>query len=207
MTEAKFSELWEQIGNSAQDIINTCADGTVMCFDKKERLQFEYEKLKEVCKKNHLMPAIGRNNDTPTPRMDRHKVASCIAGAIIKTRLLERKTFSVNEQKRISHLANETLALFSALAIVKSFICSDVENELNIDATLKNDFAAQGFIFPTPRHDDYLPWLLFLLQESNTIGFNVLSFSNILYLIEEYTFLQLELNNFKRITNDQTEVQ
>ena len=48
------------------------------------------------------------------------------------------------------------------------------------------------------KYDDYLPWLLFLLQESSKIGFNVLSFSNILYLIETYTFSQLKLKNMRR---------
>ena len=98
---------------------------------------------------------------------------------------------------RLSYFSNETLALLAALGIVKSFIASDKENVIGFDAALKSEFLKNGFMFPTPARDDYIPWLLFLLHESSKIGYNVLSFSNILYLLETFTFAQLEIKALK----------
>ena len=93
------------------------------------------------------------------------------------------------------------LALFSALGIVKSFIRSDSANVIELDSELKQDFLQRGFLFPNPVHSDYLPWLLFILQECYQIGFNALSFSNILYLLETHTFNQLMIDKLNEKTS------
>lgn len=203
MTSEKFNELWIQIGNAAQDIVNTCNDGTQFNQKKKEYISFEYDKFRRFCKERHLRSAHVdiTANDVKEPeisRIDRHKIGACIAGAILSAKPLEYTGSDVG-RKRISYLANETLALFSALAIVKSFIRSDKESLIQFPGAIKEDFLSYGFKFPQPQYDEYLPWLLYLLQESTEIGFNVLSFSNILYLLEVYTISQLELEQMKRI--------
>lgn len=54
-------------------------------------------------------------------RLDRHKLASCICGAIIEVRPLVR----IKDEK-ISENANEILALFAALNIIKAFMMYDI---------------------------------------------------------------------------------
>ena len=80
-------------------------------------------------------------------------------------------------------------------------IRSDKDNVINVDQKQKEMFLEQGFIFPEPPRDDYIPWLLFMLQESVNIGFNVLSFSNILYLIETYTMSQYRIQELEEPDN------
>lgn len=195
MTREKFAELWEQVGNAAQDIVNTYPKVIAFNSQKKDYIEYEYEKFKSFCKEKHM---ISPSESEESLRIDRHKVASCIAGAILSTKPLEYVEQKNGESMpRILYLANETLAFFSALAIVKSFIRADTSNKAKLDSELKKVFLKEGFIFPTPAHDDYLPWVLYLLQEGSKIGFNVLSFSNILYLLETYTFAQLEIRQLK----------
>lgn len=192
MTLEKFSDLWKNVGNAAQDIVNSCKDGTLFDEKKESYIHYEYNKLRDYCKKQHLK-VQGTIHPDKDPLLDRHKVAACIAGAILSTRPMESPAGLDSDRSRLSYFSNEVLALFSALGIVKSFIRSDHDNVMNLDPDLKSDFLEVGFLFPEPLHDDYLPWLLFLLQESSKIGFNVLSFSNILYLLETHTFDQLKI--------------
>lgn len=196
MTEKKFDELWQEISNVATDIVNSCNDGTTFNPGKKDYIKFEYEKLRDDCKNRHFKKP--ETADASAQKLlDRHKVAACIAGAIVSASPLALEGNEPNVRTRLSCLANETLAFLSALGIVKSFISSDQGNSIGLDIELKKDFLSQGFIFPSNNKNDYMLWLLFLLQECSKIGFNVLSFSNILYLLEEYTFSQLEIKRLQ----------
>lgn len=203
MTEEKFENLWNQIGNIAQDITNSC-DGKVQ-FDKEKKnyVQYEYNKLREHCR-NYLSDNsqsqgnLNRKSDHNGPLLDRHKVASCIAGAILSTRPMNICSKDEESNSILLYFANESLALFSALGIVKAFIRADITNNIRLDEKLKDDFLKSGFLFPEPVHSDYLPWLLFLLKESSDIGFNVLSFSNILFLLETYTFQELRIKKLEK---------
>lgn len=202
MTTEKFGDLWKQIGNIAQDIENSCQGAVHFNEEKKTYIQYEYDKFRSHCK-HHLkgtqyQAALKEQSDQEEPLLDRHKVASCIAGAILSTRPMEICPTADKSQYNLLYFANESLALFSALGVVKSFIRSDSKNVMELDLALKDDFLQRGFLFPNPVHSDYLPWLLFILQECSQIGFNVLSFSNILYLLETHTFSQLMIDRLKR---------
>lgn len=197
MTTEKFSDLWNHIGNIAKDIETSCQGEIHFCEQKKSYIQYEYDKFRNHCKE-HLKSIQKTTNakgqsDESTPLLDRHKVASCIAGAILSTQPMEICLTTSKNKFNLTYFANESLALFSALGIVKSYIRSDNDNLMKLNLDLKGDFLQNGFIFPQPAQSAYLPWLLFILQECSQIGFNALSFSNILYLLETYTFDQLEI--------------
>lgn len=196
MTDAKFEDLWVGVKNIAEDIENSCRDKVHFNEEKKLYVQYEYDNLRRHCKQHLSKNAQSQSGlgGQSEPLLDRHKVAACIAGAILRARPMDFDLPSGKSHYNLSYLCNESLALFSALGIIKSFIRSDSKNVMELDPDLKKDFLAAGFLFPKPVHSDYLPWLLFLLQESFQIGFNVLSFSNILFLLETYTFAQLKIS-------------
>lgn len=201
MTTEKFGDLWKQIGNIAQDIENSCQGGVHFDEEKKTYIQYEYDTFRDHCKQ-HLKDTqyqkdLKKQLNQEDPLLDRHKVASCIAGAILRAQPMKISPTADKNRYNLLYFANESLALFSALGIVKSFIRSDSDNVMNLNQELKNDFLEKGFLFPKPVHGDYLPWLLFILQECSQIGFNVLSFSNILYLLETHTFDQLMIDKLK----------
>lgn len=50
MTTEKFSELWKQIGNIAQDIENSCKGEVRFNEGKKLYIQYEYDKFRNHCK-------------------------------------------------------------------------------------------------------------------------------------------------------------
>lgn len=60
-------------------------------------------------------------------RLDRHKLASCICGTIIEVRPLEGRKGT--ETKKA---ANEMLALYSALSVVKIYMIDDLAKKLGI---------------------------------------------------------------------------
>ena len=65
------------------------------------------------------------SNNMAGSRLDRHKLASCLCGAIIEVRPL----VGINGAK-IAKNANEILALTVALSVIKSFMIYDKMNEL-----------------------------------------------------------------------------
>lgn len=201
MTFDKFNDLWKQIGNIAQDIENSCQGEAHLNEEKKVYVQYEYDNLRKHCKqhlsKDTNTQSLKNRESQEEPLLDRHKVAACVAGAVLRAKPMEITSSSEKSRYNLLYFCNESLALFSALGIVKSFIRSDLKNVMELDLNLKDDFLKDGFLFPKPLHSDYLPWLLFVLQESSQIGFNVLSFSNILYLIETYTFAQLKIHRLE----------
>lgn len=101
----------------------------------------------------------------------------------------------IMEGRCFLNFANETLAVFAGLAIVKAYIRSDTDNNIGFPDELlvkKDKFLKDGYIFPKPIEDDYLPWLIYALFDSKKESFNVLAFSNIFYLLEAYTFSQIK---------------
>lgn len=202
MEGKKFEELWQEISNVATDIMNSCHDSTTFNTGRRDYVRFEYEKLRDNCKDRHFKRPE-TDDGSGKKLLDRHKVAACIAGAVLSASPLALEDSKQEHNNRLSCFSNEALALFSALGIVQSFISSDKENKIGIDSELKKDFLLRGFVFPCNAKNDYILWLLFLLQESSKIGFNVLSFSNILYLLEEFTFSQLKNERLQRELNEQ----
>lgn len=199
MDKIKFSELWEQVRNIAEDIENSCKHEVRFDEEKKTFVEYEYDNFRKRCKEHLVKGTQAPKDIDEPPRLDRHKVAACIAGAILNARPLDTHFSSEEGHCNLSYFCNEALALFSALGIIISFIRSDSQNKIQLDVALKEDFLNRGFLFPSPVHGTYLPWLLFVLQESSQIGFNVLSFSNILYLLETYTFSQLKIEQLESI--------
>lgn len=74
-------------------------------------------------------------------RLDRHKLASCICGAIIEIRPL-----TGNKGKKIPEKANELLALYIGLNVIKVFMMFDILKEIPLEQKddvkryLKNNF-------------------------------------------------------------------
>lgn len=68
-------------------------------------------------------------NNMSSDRLDRHKLASCICGTIIKL----RPVVSINETSGYKSV-NEYVALYVALSVIKAFMMEDVvrENEKSI---------------------------------------------------------------------------
>lgn len=67
-------------------------------------------------------------------RLDRHKLASCICGAIIEVRPLEGKKGAVTKET-----ANEILALYTGLSVVKLYMIDDLAKKLEIPEEEDNE--------------------------------------------------------------------
>lgn len=67
-------------------------------------------------------------------RLDRHKLAACICGAITELQPI----IGLNGVK-ISQSANELLALHTALGVIKSFMMKDVYENSNAPTEIKNE--------------------------------------------------------------------
>lgn len=71
------------------------------------------------------------NTHMSNPKLDRHKLASCICGAIIKARPISLST------GQIPIRVNEILALYTSLAVLKDYMMYDKIADIN-------DFGAQS---------------------------------------------------------------
>ena len=126
--------------------------------------------------------------------IDRHKIASLLIKAIIEVLPFGRISGrSEKGRKKILFLdkLNEVFAFNVALGLLSSYITS--ANVLSSD-DLKKKFIETGFVFPKPESYSYQLHVYRLLSHSiKTKRLDVLAFSNILFLLEEFTFLALRL--------------
>ena len=211
MEKEKFDEVWNIINDTATAIQNETRGGAKFNASQKDTIYRHYQNLNKLCKQRHMagfhesnhygnrvVETISTDKET---LLDRHKVASCMACAIMRVRPMEITDIG-NVATNLSHYANEVLAFFVALSIMKSFTNrvwkGQKENDINIDDSslskvdegiLKN-IVENGYVFPQ-RHEEgvYLLWQLIALADVGDFTEYVISLSCTLFLIEEYTIL------------------
>jgi len=176
MNRVKYGEIWEVVINPTIDVIlkNPNIQIVYNLNILKEKIYEEYEKTKAIVH-TYMSDVSGK--------IDRHKIASCFILAIRNIRPFEFSSKSVNEKMSVKlYLVNEILALKTALSIVYSFVMSDEIKSVR-------DKFKNGFPFPRSQHDDYFNYLIQDLYYSFQVNkcFDLFTFSNLLFMIEEYT--------------------
>lgn len=162
------------------NIINLSGNSleTIDCFD--EIFDF-YEKLKESCKRNWMEKSV--------ILLDRHKIAACLALAIMHVLPIKKIDTRLQNQKRLYYAANETLASLTALYVLQHFI---VYKDTEIRTDVKDKISQEGLLFPDVNSEDYILWLSSSFKECDVSDVNILLLSNILFYIEKYSILKYE---------------
>lgn len=124
--------------------------------------------------------------------LDRHKVASCMIYAILKTKPLKINRLVWNLPEEIL-LANEYLAFFVALNIIEMYRLDKMREE--------NIIGKFQIIVPKTYHEDLEPEntyesnfckSLYYLSMEDVNKFDVFAYADILFLLEKYTDVYLE---------------
>lgn len=133
--------------------------------------EFDDKLLNEI---NKLISYI-KDSIVITDEMDRHKVSACLAYAIIKYSpfLVSKHGYNLEN----IFYANELLGIFSAISLLECY-------NTNIKIIFpKTCFTASDI-------DPYVKSLcasLYVSKNNKNLKYNVLSLSNILFLLEEYS--------------------
>lgn len=174
MTRAKFTEIWDKIIKPKVEEVQNSPH---------VNLNYRISLLKEkIFERYHqLNPIIHTYLPDPSGRIDRHKIASAFIQVI-----MELKPFSIDigDEERLAvkyRLVNEILAFYVGISIVYSFIMEDADSNRKI--------FEKGFLFPKCPHGDYLMYIYENLYYAFSINenFDLFTFANLLFLIEEYT--------------------
>jgi hypothetical protein len=133
--------------------------------------------------------------DNNSRALDRHKISACLLYSIIKADPLEiNKAGIINTQENETILlANEYLAFYAALRCMKSINEKDDNNS-------NNDNVEEELILPiSMNHKSYAELVCIDLYYSKIQGtFNILAYSNILFLLEQYSNVVKQLPAEKR---------
>ena len=123
----------------------------------------------------------------PAKALDRHKVASCMLYAILRS-----KVFRINKlQKQLPYkilMANEYLGVYVAVNIIEQYKIDELGKEYNL-------------IFPTTYHETenntcvYLDNLCKGLYYIKAKNLDIFSYSTIFFFMEKYTDTLLEYKN------------
>ena len=110
-----------------------------------------FEEKKDYCLRDRQTPFILGENfekyrknaevNMSNPRLDRHKLASCICGAIIET-----KPLSCLKGKKISARANEILALHVGLSVIKYYMIYDFLHNSNFSFSAEQEEQAKAYL-------------------------------------------------------------
>ncbi len=171
------SKIFGVIKNAAMSIVND--DKSVLSLKNDgellEKLYYLYENFRNECKEKYFVDS--------NSLMDSHKIAACTAAAIL-TVLPIIFTDDGNPHRRMSFLANELLAVLVSLTIVKSFNPDfDKKESLNFPVVNQNNHNEGR------EKESYITWLCISLSKyrEKPSSFNVLLFSNLLFMIEQYS--------------------
>lgn len=146
----------------------------------KKKIFYFYQKKRDYIRSNYMTKEYN-------VALDRHKVASCMLYAILKV-----KPFSVNRNVKLDEkllLANEYLAFYVALNIIENYRMSvDGKQEDECQILLPETYQEMK------GSTDYLSNMcrnLYFLSVYDVDKYDVLAYSNILFLLEKYTDISI----------------
>jgi hypothetical protein len=181
MNYQKYEEIWEKsIKPKIERMLSYDDDLFFTGGQIKENIWLAYENFKNK---------VHTYMQDPDGRIDRHKVASAMLYSIIANKPFEVKFLPLNRKLNgYTLLANETLGLHAALAIVKSFLLTDANEKCD---KIKIEIFKDDFIFPECEYDDYPTHIYQMLHYAKYNNhYDIFAFSHILFLIEAYTELK-----------------
>lgn len=185
MNKQEFDKLWKEcIEPTFEELVKEdtslyIRDGS---FDSLCRL---YNDIKNSTKKLY-MKIFG-----DTVKLDRHKIAACMAKAIV----LERPICKRVEENYVGTeadfvIANEVLAFSVSIAILKAYIRLRLQKEDDSSRKVAyTKICEVGFIFPeTIMHVDYRTSVCWAWHHNIINGhFDILGTANLFFMIENYS--------------------
>jgi len=148
--------------------------------DCRKRIFQFYQKKRDYIRSNYMTKEYN-------VALDRHKVASCMLYAVLKA-----KPFVVNRNVKLDEkllLANEYLAFYVALNIVENYRMSvdgkqEDECQILLPETYQEKIGSTDYLSNICRN-------LYFLSIYNVDKYDVLAYSNILFLLEKYTDISI----------------
>lgn len=134
-----------------------------------------YQRKRDEIKKNYMTP--------PVKALDRHKVAVCMAYAILRSRVMRVDRWRMPLPNEIL-MANEYLAIYTAINIIEQYKRDEIGEE-----------SGYKLIFPVTYHEvegknsvfiDNLCKSLFYAKK-NLRSMDIFAYSAILFFVERYT--------------------
>ncbi len=147
-----------------------------------QKIYVYYEQKRIEVRKQYM-----RNSNSP---LDRHKIASCLAFAILKSRVFKVNRLKSNIPEELL-LANEYLAFYVAINIVEMFKRFESDYKFNNNYILifpktfheDSDHEENTFVYNTCKGFSFI---------KNLNYFDIIAYSTILFQLERYTDTILE---------------
>lgn len=186
MNKQEFEKLWNACIIPSFDAIKRQDKALYLRDGSFESLCRCYNDIKNSTK-NLFM-----KKDEPI-RLDRHKIAACLAKAIVVNRPIYKEIedeYTGNEENFL--IANESLAFVTALSILRAYIELKLEKQekgfIEREAAYRK-ICESDFVFPdTIMHVDYSTSVCWAWHHNIINGhFDVLGTANLFFMIENYS--------------------
>ena len=193
MKKEEFNNLWKKgFEEKIKEILFCCSPRIYFDENKKEIIFEKYNSIRNFIKERYMDKETDDNGEKK--RIDRHKIASIMMKAILIAepfQLSNKDTGEIpytEEMPILGWLANEFFAIYCANVIVSAFLIDETKDEE------QKKIYETGLVIPISKHgEDYLLQLAKELYYNKMEGnFDVFAFSNILFLLEQYT---IAINN------------
>jgi len=198
MERDTYDKIWNIITDTAISLKNDAKKSNVIFIDiQRDEIYNRYQEFRDFIKEKHM--------EKSAFRIDRHKVAACMACAIMQVRPMNiSRKDPVASDMRLAHFANECLAFFTALSIMKAFTKTvleiekagadapesdgvDISSLSKVPIPVLEKIVSEGYVFPNGKYDDYLIWQLTAFSDIHAFKDYILSLSCMLFFIESYT--------------------
>lgn len=193
MKQETFEYLWKEgIVKAAQDVLqeikskfgeNVCQVKIDVSDGKQSKVYQEYDAIKNQVRADFF--DTGENDEN---KIDGHKIAACVTGALLNVCLVTFDLKAENPPKEVV-FAKYSIAFMSSIYILYLFMLSDFQKDGKIDCYKKLlDKATFDFPETNKGHDSYAIGRIktLALNDLNGIDFDVLTYADMLFWIEKY---------------------
>lgn len=185
MTRDKFHEIWETIIRKRCELLKSTYGGLLLAENAEEEIYTYYQEICGYVHRHYMKE--------PEERVNRYKIGGMLIIAILKTKPLKKADEKFYKATATAWAFNESVALYTALAVIRTFIVYDAKKE----PTKGNQFRRElfkGIPITEARRKNWEVELYHLRQEG---CYNVLSLAHELEDFVEKTVLMALLKQLK----------
>lgn len=187
MDKQEFRKLWDKCILPSFEKLKEQDSGILLRDGSLESLCRTYNDIKNTAKRRFM------KDDGKKVVLDRHKVAACLANAIILDKPVCKQLdegYSGNEDEFM--IANEALAFGVALSILRAFIELKLEKageQFGLKREAYEKICQNDFVFPETIMDVTYPVSVCWAWHHNALcgHFDLLGTANLLFMIENYS--------------------
>lgn len=131
MTDRDLHEIWQKIVKKRCEALRDKCGGLLIAENAEEEIYTYYQEICDYAHKHYMKD--------PDGNLNRYKIGGSLIIAILKTKPLKKVDEKFYKEPNTAWTLNESVALYTALSVIRSFIMNDAKKNPSEDNLFKRD--------------------------------------------------------------------